>query len=194
MVTLVVGAYAPELDQLAGRSDVVVRAIGIGMVDAGIGAGRVLAEVRPDRVILVGSAGVLPGGAASIGDVCAVARATLVERPGEYLPPEMAKVQHVLADPELLALCDRAGLHGVDAASSIGVTHEFTEANRLSRYGSVEHLECYSVLRAAQLMGLPATAILAIANRVGPDAHTEWLKNRLVAERAAQDALVRLLS
>jgi purine-nucleoside phosphorylase len=194
VVTLVVGAYAPEIEQLAGRADVVARAVGIGLVDAAIGAGRVLAEVRPDRVILVGSAGVLPGGAAQIGEVCAVARASLVERPGEYLPTEMAKVQHVMADRGLLALCDQVGLHAADAASSIGVTRDFTEANRLSRYGSIEHLECYSVLRAAQQLGVPATALLAVANRVGPDAHDEWVKNRVAAERAAQDALLRLLS
>jgi hypothetical protein len=179
MITLVVGAYAPELDRLYGRADVIARAVGIGLVDAAIGTTRALSEVRPDRLFFVGTAGVLPGAELAIGQVVEVSAATLGVRPGEYVPEPMSV---------------RVGEGGRVAVSSLGITRDAVEAARLGELGTIEHLECFAVLRAAQLFGVPATAILAIANGVGPDAHAEWRANRVSAERAAQDALLQKLS
>jgi nucleoside phosphorylase len=49
-------------------------------------------------------------------------------------------------------------------------------------------MECYAVLRVAAEAGVPATAVLAIANRVGRDGSREWLHNRKRAEAAAASA------
>lgn len=200
MITLVVGAYAPEIDQVrapvaGGRAILLARAVGIGLVDAGLGTARALAEVKPDRLLLVGTAGLLPGAAQALDGVCVVEVARLAERAAvEYLPQPMVEAQSVRADPALVERCRQAGLPVASCVSSLGITRDADEAARLAKLGQLEHLECFAVLRAASRAGVPATAILAVANQVGPDAHAQWKRNRLRAEAAAQAALGRVLS
>ncbi|HSZ81652.1 MAG TPA: hypothetical protein VLA14_05195, partial [Polyangia bacterium] len=69
--TLVVSAWDPEVAPLGrlldaakpGRRDVALAAVGIGTVDAAVGASAAMARVRPRRVIFVGTAGVYPSAA-----------------------------------------------------------------------------------------------------------------------------------
>src|SRR5262245_41275988 len=78
--TLVVAAYPPELGTLDGK------AIGVGLVAASAGTERAIAAAQPERLILVGTAGALPGSQLTIGSIVVAARAELVVRPGEYVP------------------------------------------------------------------------------------------------------------
>src|SRR5581483_337627 len=80
---LVVAAYAPELVGLDGK------AVGIGLVDAAAGTARAIAETRPDRLVLVGTAGALDAKLA-IGDVLVARSAALIARAVEELPAPMA--------------------------------------------------------------------------------------------------------
>src|SRR4051794_38246745 len=97
MRTLVAAAYPPELERLAAlipaamaRGRAMTRAVGIGLVEAAAGAERAIAELAPDRVLLVGTAGALPGSGLAIGELIVVARAELVVREVEYVPAIMA--------------------------------------------------------------------------------------------------------
>jgi futalosine hydrolase len=198
MATLVAAAYAPELDRLAAlmptamaQGRVMARAVGIGLVEAAAGAERAIGELMPERVLLVGTAGALPGSGLAIGDVVVVARAELVVRELEYVPAIMTT--RVAADVELVAtLAAALGARTVTVASPIGITSGDAEAARLGRTAQVEQLECFAVLAAAARAGVPATAVLAIANTVGERAAAEWKANRVAAEAAAQAAVARL--
>jgi nucleoside phosphorylase len=192
MRTLVIAAYPPELVGLR-QANVVARAVGVGLVEASAGAERAIAAEKPQRILLVGTAGVLPSCSATIGDVVVAARAELVVRAVEYVPAIMPTV--VPADPELSETCARTiGAARVTVASAVGVTSSDPEATRLGARAQVEQLECFAVLAAAARARIPATAILAIANRVGATAQAEWRVHRERAEATALRALARVLA
>jgi nucleoside phosphorylase len=183
--TLLVAAYAPELGANAGR------AVGVGLVAAAAGTERALAEARPERVLLVGTAGALPGSGLAIGSIVVVARAQLIVRPGEYVPGIMSSLAE--ADAAWARACaDQLGAPLVTVASGVGITSSDDEARRLAESAAVEHLESFAVLSVAQGRAA-ATAVLAIANVVGANAHAEWKANRARAEAAALAAAATLV-
>jgi nucleoside phosphorylase len=200
MRTLVAAAYPPELAGLTqlvadamARGEIVARAVGVGLVEAAAGAERALAETRPDRVILVGTAGYFAGSGLAIGGVVVARRAALVVREPEYVPAIMPT--QVSADEALAgAFAATLGAPLVQVASPLGITCRDDEAARLGREGSeVEQLECFAVLAAAARAGVPATAVLAISNRVGESGAAEWRAHREAAEAAALRAVARVL-
>jgi nucleoside phosphorylase len=182
--TLLVAAYAPELGAIVGR------AVGVGLVAAAAGTERALAEERPARLVLVGTAGALPGSGLAIGSIVVVARAQLIVRPGEYVPGILSSMAE--ADAAFAAEC-AATLDAplVTVASGIGITSSDDEARRLGATAQVEHLESFAVLSVARHRAA-ATAVLAIANTVGAHAHAEWRANRERAEAAAIAAAQKL--
>jgi nucleoside phosphorylase len=200
MRTLVAAAYPPELEgltelvpSLMARGEVVARAVGIGLVEASAGATSAIAEVQPDRVIAVGTAGFFPGAPLAVGTIVVAKRAMLVVRESEYVPAIMPT--QVDADHDLASLyAEVLAAPLVKVASPVGVTSSDAEAERLSARAQVEQLECYAVLAAAARAGLPATAIFALANQVGASSAAEWQRHREAAERAAMQALARVLT
>ena len=200
MRTLVAAAYPPELERLAAlmpvtmaRGRLMARAVGIGLVEAAAGAERAIAELAPEQVILVGTAGALPGSGLAIGDVVVAEHAELVVREVEYVPGIMATrvAAHGALAKQLATLL---GVRAVTVASPIGITASDAEAARVGQRAQAEQLECFAVLAAAARAQVPATAILAIANTVGAQAQAEWREHRVAAEMAAQAALARLFS
>lgn len=193
MRTLVVAAYPPELAQLVTRAGVIGRAVGIGLVAASAGAERAIWEEQPSRLMVVGTAGALPGSQLAIGSVVVVVQARLGVRPGEYLPPMLQSA--INGDDALSRQCAEAlDAPMVSAVCPIGITSSDAEAERLGKSGAaVEHLETFAIFAAAARAGVPATALLAIANHVGANAAAEWRANRVAAESAALQALSRLL-
>jgi nucleoside phosphorylase len=200
MKTLVVAAYPPELDGLAERlpeamaaGTLVTRTLGVGLVEAAAAAERTLAEVRPERVLLVGTAGRMPSSALQLGEVVVVSRAYLIVREPEYAPAAMPT--KVDADPELsLGFARGLGLPMVAAASPLGITYTDEEAARLTQGpAQVEQLECFALLSVAWRTRVPATCLLAVANTVGARGAAEWRMHRTRAEAAALDALARAL-
>lgn len=190
MSTLVVAAYEPELEGLS--PGLRTRAIGIGLVEAAWGAERALAELCPARVVLIGTAGALPGSGLSVGQVALVRAAHLAIRPGEYAPEPMPRESP--AHPRLTQqLQQRLDAPVVDAVCSLGITQNDLEARRLAQLAKLEHLECFALFRVAQQAGIPAAAVLAVANAVGSDAADEWRRNHAAAEQAARRAVQRAL-
>ena len=198
--TLVAAAYPPELaglSQLLGAEmtsgRVVARALGVGLIEASAGATQAIAELKPDRIVLVGTCGVLPGVTLPIGAVVVARRARLVVRAVEYVPPIMPTEAY--GDEELATRFGGAlGAMTVTVACPVGVTSDDGEAARIAATGAeVEHLECFAVLAAAARALIPATAVLAIANTVGSKGSAEWRAHRVQAEAAAMQALARVL-
>jgi len=192
MITLVVGAYPPELAGLAGVQGALTRAIGVGVVEASAGALEVLRELQPARVILVGTAGAYPRAELKIGSIVVARAAQLIVRADEYAPsamPQRASGDASLADE----IARSIGAPVVDAASPLGITQTDLEARRIEG-AEVEQLECFALFRAAERLSVPAAAVLAVSNQVGANARAEWRQHRAAAESAAQEALRAWLS
>jgi len=58
-----------------------------------------------------------------------------------------------------------------------GVTRSLEGARMLAQHAVAEHLELTGIFAACQAAGVPCAAALAVANRVGPEAHAEWRAN-----------------
>ena len=200
---LILSAWEPEIAPLhtwlarptarALARAVRCRAVGVGAVDAGIGAARAIAEVDPARVIFVGTAGsyVVAGGALPVGTVALpeelVLCSTATLRADGYLPAPM--VQRAPVEKELLADLRRAAPEAArgSAATPLAITRTASLARRIARAtGAVaENLEAFAIARAAARTDVPAAAVLGIANRVGPRAHAEWRRHHEAASKAA---------
>jgi nucleoside phosphorylase len=200
MHTLVVAAYPPEIEGLSerlpaslARERILSCAVGVGLVEASAGCARALAETRPARLILVGTAGHFAAAGLATGGVVVAERARLVGREAEHIPAIMPT--EIAADAALAARCATIlGAPLVTVASPLGVTVSDLEAARLERTGAhAEQLECFAVLAAAARAGVVATAILALSNRVGASGSAEWRQHRQAAEQAALAALARVL-
>jgi purine-nucleoside phosphorylase len=200
--TLIVCAWEPEVASLRrwlttsdGRRRaraVHVAAAGIGAIDAALGTARLIAAVRPRRVLFVGTAGVYPGARGRLPAIDAavvVSRATLVStaalRDEGYLPAPVST--EVVSDRTLVAQLSLSPSPPIGAACPLGITKSAALARRIVRAtaAAVENLELFAVARAAALAGLPFAAVVGIANRVGPHAHAEWKAHHRSASAAA---------
>ena len=66
-------------------------------------------------------------------------------------------------------------------------------ASRLSDGWQIEQMEAYGAAHACTQAGVPFVGIYGISNRVGPNAHVEWLEHRSEARERARDAAAQLL-
>ncbi len=197
---LIVSAFEPEIAPLrrlaAALGGVPIAPVGIGAIDAAVGAARALAKHRPPRVVFVGTAGVygrasLPIGAAAVaGDLHCVSTAALGG--GGYLPQPMI----VHAAPSARLAAELAGsTEPAAVACPLAITRTAALAGRIARAtgAALENLEAFAVARAAAAAGIEFAAVLGVANRVGPAAHREWLANHRRASRAACAVVARWL-
>jgi nucleoside phosphorylase len=204
----VVSAWEPELRRLrvalteragvAGR--VTARPVGIGLVEAAIGAARAISEVRPGVVIFVGTAGVYPAarGAPAVGAAALAARIQLLSsaavRGQAYFPPVLPT--RVDTDPALRAqLVAATALPEADLACPLGITQTAATAARTAAATrcALENLEAFAVGRAAARADTRFAAVLGVSNVVGPTAHEEWKTHAEAAAAAACDAVIRWL-
>ena len=182
---LVVAAVREELGDLSGA------ALGVGPVVAAARMARVLAEERPSGVVMLGTAGAYPDGP-EVGAVVQAGRLGLADGAAAMalgytpLPPAPVRADHRLLPGLTLPV------HDVLTMGAVSTDPVLTE--RLGDGWNVEHLECFGAAWACQDAGVPFTAVLGIANRVGPDAHAEWLMWRGRAQDAARDAVRAALS
>jgi len=207
---LVVSAWPPELAELekklptlAGRSRgrVELGSVGVGLIEAAIGASSLLAMVRPKAVLLVGTAGLFPGSHARycIGGAVVARRITLLSEAAAagcaYLPPIMPRSQN--PSTWLTAAIRRAsGLETAAVVCPLAITATDTAAILAAKKSrsALENLEAFSVARAAASMKIPFAAVLGISNHVGPEGRGEWQRNAAEAAAAACRAVVDFLS
>lgn len=181
---LLLSAFAPELAGLDGAPPAgwTVATTGVGAISAAVETTRLLRERAPSRVLFLGTCGAYDGRLAT-GDLLAASDAIAIseeELDGRAYRPQIERTRW----PATLALPLPAHAVAVPPA----ITRTADGAARLARVAVAEHLELTGVFAAAAAAGIPCAAALAVANRVGPDAHLEWKANharvsRLLVER-----------
>lgn len=183
MVVSFCAAVSAELGGLPGE------ALGVGPVVAGISAGAWLERARPEAVVLLGTCGAYPGGP-EVGAVVASSRLGLGSAAAAsglgYVPMAPAPIEGAEW------LLERLGVPRVRVLTVQAVS---TAPGLVAAFGAeweVEHMEAFAVARACAGRRVPFVALLGVANRVGPDAHTEWLRNRRGVEAAVVAVAARL--
>jgi futalosine hydrolase len=173
-VILVVAATEREL---AGAGGVAVLACGIGPVEAAAATARALAELAPAALLHVGIAGArgLEPPQLVIGSEAVYEDAgdgPLV--PGRVRPDAtlLEHAQRALPDAQVLPIGTSARVGGTSGCT-------------------VEAMEGFAVLRAAELAGVPALEVRAISNDVDEPDRGRWRFDAALA--ALDDALPRLL-
>lgn len=205
---LVVAAWEPELVRFRQRLgagglrgiEVVLAAVGVGVVEAAIEMTRCVGLHAPDGALLLGTCGAFELAPASAsasaralapGAVVTGARVALVDGscvagtaalPGPM--PCEARFDDALADA-LVA----AGARNVQIANTAGITTDDALAASLSRAGGhdVEHLEAFGFARACAVAALPCAVALGVANMVGARGRADWLANHVDASARAAD-------
>ena len=181
---------------LLGSRRIVATALGIGPVDAALGAAAALAE-RPAAAIFVGTCGAFPETGLPIGSAVVVERSVLSASDAasghSYVPGPAQRIAH--GDPALCAALAEGGAPRVGAATVVAITRDAERAELLRRFTGceTEHLEAHAFLRAAERAGVPAACVLGVSNEVGPFAHEQWKAHAAEASGAAVDLLLRWL-
>ena len=154
---LVVAATSAELASAGGVSAL---ACGVGPVEAAAATARALAERPPGVVLHVGIAG---GRGVPIGTLVIGSEAIYCDI-GAAVPV----VSRVAADAELLArarsVLPEAWVRPIGTSGRVGGT----------RGTEVEAMEGFAVLRAAELAGVPAVEVRAVANEIDEPDRTRW--------------------
>ena len=177
---LVLAAFPPELAALDAAFDRAT--VGVGLVEAALGAARVLRERKPDRVVMVGTVGAYPGSGLAIGEVVVAERVLLASPSGALIEAIPQQIDLDRSDPNDLG----SGM-GVAVATTLAVTTDDAVALALAAAtgAQVEHLEAFAVARACADAGVPFGAVFGVANTVGARGRDEWRANH---ERAAAAA------
>jgi futalosine hydrolase len=178
---LVICAVLAELRGFA-RAGVEVAAVGVGPVEAAIGAARALAAKPYTLAINAGIGGAFAGRAA-VGEAIAVTAERYVELGREdgvdlALPGGLHLEAACAADADTLAQYRE---HAPTARFGPGITSATitTTAARAAlltaRFApATEAMEGFAVLRAAAAAGVPAIELRGISNIVGDRATSQW--------------------
>jgi len=203
VTALIMSAFAPELAPLSdwlrargqGRlaSRIACVPVGIGAIDAAAGAAAAIARFQPVVALFVGTAGSYRssppiGGAVVARRICLASGEVL--RGQAYLPGPMRTrvATYSLLRRQLLRAVPA---QSADVATTIGITSGRALGKRIADAtgSTVENLEVFAVARAAERARVPFGAVLGIANRVGPDAHRQWLAHKDEATVAACEVI-----
>lgn len=179
MSALLVAAVPAELGDLPGV------ALGIGLVAAAASMARVLAEARPERVVLLGTAG-------SFGEV-AVGTVVQGRRLGLGAAAVTLGLGYQPGAPAPLTGID-LGLPSADVLTNLAVTTDPDLAARFGADWQIEHMEAFGAAWACAAAGVPFGVVLGVTNRVGPSAHAEWRARRAAVEAATRAAVAEVLA
>jgi len=185
MPSLLLAAFPPELAGLLATPPAGWRAsiTGVGALAAALETARLLAAHRPDRVLFLGTCGAYDD-RLRVGDLLAAAEAvttSVEERQGRAYRPEPERTRW--------AATWSLPLPAHTVAVPPAITRSAEGARALSAVAAAEHLELAGVFAACHAAGVPGAAALAVANRVGPEAHSEWKANQERVSRALVAAL-----
>jgi futalosine hydrolase len=164
-VILVVAATEREL---AGADGAAVLVCGVGPVEAAVATARALVEHRPSGLLHVGIAGArgIDAPMLVIGS-----EAVYEDAAGGPLLPG-----RVPADPQLLAAARRAlpdaRVLPIGTSARVGGTSGCT----------VEAMEGFAVLRAAELAAVPAVEVRAVSNEIDEPDRARWRFDDALAE------------
>jgi purine-nucleoside phosphorylase len=126
-------------------------------------------------VLFVGTCGAYDERLA-VGDLIEVSEAlsiSLDELEGRGYRPDIERVRW----PATLTLPKALGLPSHTVAVPMVITQALDGAKRLAMHAAAEHLELTGVFAACHAAEVPCGAVLAVSDRVGPNAHLEWVAN-----------------
>jgi nucleoside phosphorylase len=192
MTSLVLAAFPPELSDLADAPPPGwrVATAGVGAVEAAATTARLLVEDAPARVLFLGTCGAYDARLA-VGDLLLASAAiatSLDELEGRAFRPSLERTRFAAT------WTPSAALPAHDVAVPPAITRTVEGAQRLAAIAAAEHLELAGVFAACHQAHVPVAAALAVANRVGPAAHEEWLANHVRVSRALVAAMAPVLA
>ena len=188
--SLLLASVPSELADISGCLPPVAgwqaRCFGVGVIAASVATTRLLMELKPSKVLVVGTCGSYDKKLLSVGDFLRVSHAistSLDVLEGRAYRPRSE--QH--SWPATLHL--PVTFPALSVAVTPGVTKTYYGARLLSSIAAVEHLELTGIFAACHDASVPCGAILAVANHVGPEAHAQWLVNHTSVSRNLVGAL-----
>lgn len=203
MRLLAVAAFDPELEEFRRLTGSVrAETVGIGLVDAALGTAELVARVRPDVVLLLGTCGVFAGEAPPpeviVGAALLASDGPTAEGRGALVGPlaEVTEVPRALVDA-----AHACGAEPALVATSLSITTDDALAAACARAATrrapghavvVEHLEALAVGRACARAGVPCLPILGVANTVGASGRAEWAARHVEASARAAAIAARL--
>ena len=137
-------------------------ACGVGPVEAAAATARALAADRPDAVLHVGLAGCRRGCGLELGAIVIGSEAVYDDVVIPLAP------RRVTADPTLVV----AARDAVPGATVAAIGTSGTVGG--TRGHDVEAMEGFAVLRACELVGVPAVEVRAIANEIEEEDRARW--------------------
>jgi futalosine hydrolase len=175
----------------------------VGPVEAGLGTSRALAARGYDAVINAGIAGGFRD-RCTVGDAVVVSREDYVDLglengstfplPGGVELIRTVQSSHGLLQPFLEGLIPVIVGRGVTSATVTSTTSRALVLAHRFR-ADVETMEGFSVLRAAELAGVPAIEIRGVSNLVGERESNEWnFQAGAEAAVATTEAFIDVLS
>lgn len=193
---LIACAVSKELEFLRPQPHVELLVTGVGPVESAVAVSRALAQSPYELVISAGIAGAFEG-AAEIGDGVVVTEELMeldIETGHAIALPDGARVVDRASSD--LTLADRLaelGFAGVRGITVPRVTATDATAARLRALGGgIESMEGFSVLRAAEIAGVPAIEVRGISNLVCERSRSGW--NFAAGTAGAEKVLTALLS
>lgn len=169
---------------------------GVGLVDAGIGAARLIDRFDPSCVIFAGTCGAHSGSGVERGEIVLASHVRLgsgdVSRGAMRIPtllPSVITVDSVLNAHFASLLPESIVPALVDCSCTLGITEQEELATRLRDHdgSDVENLELFSILRAAGT--IPAIGLMGVTNIVGPQGGSQWRESYRPMMRMVGDAL-----
>jgi nucleoside phosphorylase len=168
--------------ELAGASGTPTLRCGVGPVDAAAATAAAIAAHRPAAVLHVGIAGARRGcGIAPVSIVIgSESRYSDLETSGDWAPRTVVPA-NVLVEAARRAVPE-ASVAPIGTSARVGGTSRC----------DVEAMEGFAVLRAAELAGVPAVEVRAIANEIEETDRAAWQFERAFA--AIADVTPRLIA
>jgi hypothetical protein len=184
--------FAAEMERAAAfpdgiPDDICAELTGVGLVDAAVGAARLIEQHKPEAVIFAGTCGAHQQSRFAIGDILIATEAALcsgdVVRAWMRFPGLLST--RLTTDQALSKIiigrwyhtrCQAEVQRGT-VSCTMGVTEDEALAQSLYEHDrtDAENLELFSVLRAAG--SIPTAAALGVTNVVGPNGGRNWKAN-----------------
>lgn len=183
-----VGGYT-LLEGRLGGTVVCLGVVGIGLVSAAVALGCFLTTIRPDQVIVVGSAGAMPGSGLKVGDVAVASSETLSELGlctgkgiGDAATLGLPGLHQEVSFDQDLAKCLLHEVQGSFRGATgplltvAGVSSDPAHADHRAKtfHSIVENMEGYAVALACRMFGVPGGEVRGISNQAGVRDKSRW--------------------